>query len=52
MVGLSLEEAPPARDAVARLLKAAKALIADAQVAAISAETRLAGYSAIRCSPT
>jgi hypothetical protein len=49
LVGLSLDEAPPSRDAVARLLKAAKAQIADAQVMSITAETRFgAAYSAIR----
>lgn len=49
LVGVSLDEAPASREAVVRLLKAAKAQIADAQVAAISAETRFgAAYSAIR----
>lgn len=49
LVGISLDEAPASPEAVARLLKAAKAQIADAQVTAVSAETRFgAAYSAIR----
>jgi hypothetical protein len=49
LVGVSLDELPASREAVARLLRAARAHIADAQVATITAETRFgAAYSAIR----
>ena len=49
LVGISLDEAPASPEAVARLMKAAKAQIADAKATNISAETRFgAAYSAIR----
>lgn len=49
LVGVSLDEIPASKDAIARLRAAAKRHIADAQVAAVSAETRFgAAYAAIR----
>jgi len=49
LVGVSLDEIPASREAVTRLLKAAKGHIADAQASNITAETRFgAAYTAIR----
>ena len=49
LLGTSLEQITPDRDAVRRLLEAAKRQIADAKVTAISTETRFSSaYSAIR----
>ena len=49
LVGVSLDEIPASRETVTRLLSAAKAHIADAQVTTISAQTRFgAAYTAIR----
>jgi hypothetical protein len=49
LLGTSLEQIAPDRDSVRRLLEAAKRQIADAKVAAVSAETRFSSaYSAIR----
>jgi hypothetical protein len=49
LVGVNLDEIPPSKEAIGRLLRAARAHIADAQVAGVSAETRFgAAYTAIR----
>jgi len=49
LLGTSLEQITPDRDSIRRLLEAAKRQIADAKVAAVSAETRFSSaYSAIR----
>ena len=49
LLGVSLETVDPARATVRRLLAAAERHIADAKVAAISAETRFASaYTAVR----
>jgi len=49
LVGISLDEVPPSPETIARLLRAAKGHIADAQVTSITAETRFgAAYTAIR----
>jgi len=49
LVGVSLDEIPASREAVSRLLKAAKGHITDAQASNITAETRFgAAYTAIR----
>jgi len=49
LLGTSLQQITPDRDSIRRLLEAAKRQIADAKVAAVSAETRFSSaYSAIR----
>lgn len=49
LVGVSLDEVPASKETIARVLSAAKAHIADAQAANITAETRFgAAYTAVR----